>query len=158
MSKKTKVWQFVEGVVEEAGLSLFDLDLPSGEKGSFRVFLSQKDGSPEGIQHEDCAQISKVLKDSEDFDLLMPGLFNIEVSSPGVNRRLRRPEHFNGAVGERIKLRFVESEPIRKQKTIFGVLVSFDGTSLGVQEEGDEVCKEVLLANVEQASVDFVFA
>ncbi len=70
-----------------------------------------------GVIIEDCAKVSKHLQqfmDSVGGDTL--GLsghdWNLEVSSPGINRALRRAEHFAGAVGERVRVRFTRSESV----------------------------------------------
>jgi ribosome maturation factor RimP len=53
---------------------------------------------------EDCARVSRFLLESPLLEELFPGECTIEVSSPGINRRLRYAEHFKGAVGERVRL------------------------------------------------------
>jgi hypothetical protein len=67
-----------------------------------RVFVTGPNGAAIGVG--ECAKLSKRIIDLEDAEELMPGETLLEVSSPGINRRLRRPEHFARAVGERVKI------------------------------------------------------
>jgi ribosome maturation factor RimP len=60
--------------------------------------------SPDGISLDRCAEFSKALSAELDYRDLMPGKYFLEVSSPGVERRLRRASDFVGAVGSQLKL------------------------------------------------------
>ena len=70
-----------------------------------------------GVIIEDCAKVSKFLQlFMESYEGETLGLggndWNLEVSSPGINRALRRTEHFKGAIGERVRVRFNRSESV----------------------------------------------
>lgn len=60
--------------------------------------------SPDGTSLDRCAEFSKALSSELDYRDLMPGKYFLEVSSPGVERRLRRPRDFLGAVGSQLRL------------------------------------------------------
>ena len=161
MATTAEIWQFLKESVGEHGFSLFDVDVPSGGRGVLRVYLAQQDQTPDGINLDDCAAVGKALSASDALDALIPGDITIEVSSPGVNRRLRRPDHFQGAVGERVKLRFFETASIdtsvRKGKTVFGTVVGFDGNCLSLKEEESSAALEIPLSEIEHANIDFIF-
>ena len=91
----------------------------------------------------------------------------IEVSSPGINRTLRMPEHFSGAVGERVKVTSLtpqqraaaEAAPRKKDagSLVTGVLEQFSEQRLTIRDEQTGQPVEVPLAEVKSARVDFVF-
>lgn len=166
MKDKQAIWNRISELVLEQGLELFDLELPSSARGVLRVYISRRAGEQSGVNIDDCAAVSKRITNLEDVDSLIPDGWVIEVSSPGINRRLSRPEHFAGAVGERVKLTVSSYEresgtesgarPAKKS-TLRGKLVSFDGDRLELQEESLKENVTVLLPNVQDARVDFQF-
>ncbi len=147
---KTELWDIIDPIVRAQGVGLFDMDVPKGPMGVLRVFLT----GPAGVGIDDCARVSKRLSEWMDEKGYSDG-WELEVSSPGVSRRLTRPEHFAGAVGERLKLKLVEGG------TKFGVLRGFDGKSLEIEQEASEGVSSgvftVALEGVREAKVDFDF-
>jgi len=77
-------------------IELYDVELRGGRSSAVAVFIDR----PGGVDLETCAAVSHALEDLRDRHAL-------EVSSPGLERRLRRPEHFTRVVGETIALRTV---------------------------------------------------
>ncbi|MDR1911967.1 MAG: ribosome maturation factor RimP, partial [Helicobacteraceae bacterium] len=88
-------------LIASAGAKLYDTEI-ANEAGRkiFRVFVDREGG----VDVELCAKISRLL--SPFFDVTPPidGEYVLEVSSPGIERRLRTIEHFQGAIGEAIKV------------------------------------------------------
>ena len=162
---RTELWQVIEGLVKEAGLELFDLDVPAGGRGTLRVFLwrGRADSSEQGegargaggVGISDCARISKQITNLPNIDELLPGEWLIEVSSPGINRRLVRPDHFAGAVGERVRLTVAGAE--NRSEVVTGRVVGCSGTSVEVDAEETQARRVVPLEQIRQARVDFVF-
>ncbi|MBX7137888.1 MAG: hypothetical protein K1X83_07885 [Oligoflexia bacterium] len=158
MNSDGAIWGVVKAVAEAQGFRLFDLDLPSSARSVLRVFIT-RDGAAT-VTLDDCAALSRKLEHTPGFEDLLPERCVLEVSSPGINRRLRLPEHFSAAVGERVKLTIEGSSPsaaIIKGGVLTGVLKNFDGTNLtvGVEEALHEVA--VPLTDVARARVDFLF-
>ncbi|MCB0333007.1 MAG: hypothetical protein KDD55_05875, partial [Bdellovibrionales bacterium] len=118
MLSKSELWQLVEPLVQEVGLSLFDIDLPSGRGGILRITVAAQEASSEGVSIDDCAKVSKKISALDRFEEVIPPRVTLEVSSPGVNRRLRRPEHFQGAIGEHVKLKVYDHERNEKESLI----------------------------------------
>jgi ribosome maturation factor RimP len=150
---KAQIWEFIEPIVSAAGCQLFDLDAPGGPSGVLRIFIWKGQGAP--VLLDDCASVSKRLEDLPELDEMIPGSYVLEVSSPGVNRKLTRPEHFSGAVGERIKL--VTEEDGRKGRSLRGKLTKCEGGMLEVQDEESKGAVQVNLSQVKRAQVDFQF-
>ena len=89
-------------VVSDHGMEIVDLELAT-DRGTrvLRLFVDWPEG---GVTVEDCAKVSRdcsALLDGED---LVEGRYRLEVSSPGIERRLRKPEHFERVVGQRAQV------------------------------------------------------
>lgn len=153
MASRSELWELVEPVVAEAGLVLFDIDLPSGKGGIMRIYIASSEKAQVTI--DDCAKISKELGALDDFDAMLPERTTLEVSSPGVNRKLRRQEHFSDAVGERIKVKVCDEN--NKRHTFKGVLEAFDGGVLKVRTDKNEELVDVLYSDISEARIDFKF-
>lgn len=118
MSKlETRLRQLTLPVVESCGLSLYDLMLvKEGAQWYFRIFIDKEDG----VTIEDCERVSRAMSDRLDETDPIPQQYLLEVSSPGLDRLLRLPEHFENAIGEAVEVHLYS--PIEKQKRWEGVL------------------------------------
>ncbi len=142
--------QLIVSTVEEKGYLIFDLYVPITPKGAVRVFIEKKVKEP--INHEDCASVSKALHGIEDLDWMFEK-YSLEVSSPGLNRVLKTPKQFNGAVGEKIKFT-VSSESGEKTDTYFGILKMVNESEISVLLQDTEVEKIFNLNDVRKANVE----
>ncbi len=115
----------VEGSLD--GVEVLAVELQSPDH--FTVFVDH----PGGVDHALCARVTDVLR-----DYLRE--YTVDVSSPGVQRPLRKPEHFASAVGHRIKLR-------TRERRLSGALVSADANSITV-DETDIPYDEIVRANL----------
>jgi ribosome maturation factor RimP len=86
---------------------------------------------------------------------MIPGSYVLEVSSPGINRKLTRPEHFAGAVGERVKL--VVEEPGAERCSMKGVILSCRDGQVELQDEESKGPMQVAISAIKRAQVDFEF-
>jgi len=147
-------WQIISELCESEGVELFELE----QSGNIlRVYIHQPDGS--GIQHTHCAGVSHKILNHAEVEQILPGNTVLEVSSPGVNRKLSRPEHFRGAVGERVKVSFRQEDG--KKTSVTGVLKTVDAGAL-IIEAAPEKKKEVEhftipLSAIVESRVDFLF-
>lgn len=155
-----KVEKIAEDVCTREGCFLYDLEF-SGTGGgrTLRVFVD-KDG---GSSIDDCSNVSKGLNAvlDEDEALIPGGPYNLEVSTPGVDRQLRRPWHFEKAVGKKIHVRTnaplgtlgVTSPKLQGTKTVEEVLAGADAE--GLTFESAEGAVRIPLGAVEKAKVVF---
>ena len=79
---------------------MVDLDVRIGGDGLLRVFIDH----PDGIALEDCETVSRQLSAFLDVEDPLPGHYVLEVSSPGIERRLRTLEHFARFAGNEVKV------------------------------------------------------
>lgn len=154
-----KVREIAERVALSSGLVLWDIELKgSGANRTLRVFIDK----PEGVSHEDCAAYSREAATIFDVEDAVPGgAYVLEVSSPGLDRKLFKPEHFARFTGSLIK--FSTRDLINGIRQFEGRLVSFSEGQLTVDLEQVASRKKakaqgagvivVALSNVEKASL-----
>lgn len=101
MTDVAELITLLEPDIRSLGYELVDLELNTGGRnGVLRLFID----SESGITLDDCAKVSHQVSAVLDVEDPIPGNYSLEVSSPGVNRRLRRYEDFERFVGERVKI------------------------------------------------------
>ena len=139
MSKTSKggnvirtVTEIAQPLADELGLELWDVRfVKEGAEHYLRVFIDK----PEGISIDDCVNMSHALdKPLDDADPISVS-YTLEVSSPGAERELARPEHFEKYIGEKIQVRFVR--PQEGKRDYKGILTDYnDGNITFTSEEG----------------------
>jgi ribosome maturation factor RimP len=130
MSRDTLI-SLLEPTIERLGYELTDLELKlGGRDGLLRVFID-KEG---GIDIEDCEAVSRQVSAILDVEDPLPGHYTLEVSSPGLDRTLTKPSHFQRFMGEdvRVKLRF----PLDGRRNFKGALTSADEENIEVVVDG----------------------
>jgi ribosome maturation factor RimP len=130
--------------VESLGYELADLELRLGSRdGLLRVFIDK----PEGIGLEDCEIVNRLVSTLLDEKDPLPGNYVLEVSSPGLDRRLTKLEHYERFMGSdvREKLRF----PLEGRKNFRGALRAADEESIEVEVDGESFSLPI-------ATIDFV--
>ena len=133
-----------EPVLGEMGYELVEVEFVSGQGGgTLRIYI---DG-PEGIDVDDCAEASHALSELLDADDPFPGAYSLEVSSPGLDRVLRTPEHFARFVDNRVKVELQVPRDGRKRYT--GMLRRADGES--IELEVDNFSVSIRLAEIGRA-------
>lgn len=90
--------------IEEKGLAIYDLEYIAGST-TLRIYIMNPESGNAVI--EDCVKVDKAL-DPLFEEAWIPEDITLEVSSPGVNRKLRTREHFEAAIGERVNLRLIK--------------------------------------------------
>jgi ribosome maturation factor RimP len=123
----------IEPTVERMGYELTDLEARlSGKNGVLRLFIDQ----PEGIGLDDCEKVSRAVSALLDVEDPIPGHYDLEVSSPGLDRRLTKPEHFQRFTGEILKVqtRF----PIAGRRRFRGRLTGADEQNIVLEVDGAE--------------------
>jgi ribosome maturation factor RimP len=124
--------KLLEPAVERLGYELADLEVRLGAKGGLiRVFIDK----PEGIDLDDCEKVSQAVSALLDVEDPVPGNYNLEVSSPGLDRKLTKVEHFQRFAGKTLKVqtRF----PIEGRRRFRGTLVSSDEENIVLEVDGE---------------------
>jgi ribosome maturation factor RimP len=149
----TKLQSLVEPVVTGQGYELVDVELKTepGVGLVLRVFID-KPGSSVGL--DDCAQVSRELSAVLDVEDAIQARYSLEVSSPGLNRPLKKESDFARFIGKKAKIR--TSRPVGESRRNFsGTLVAVEAGKVKI-DVGDQVC-EVPVADVEKANLVYEF-
>ena len=121
----------LEPTVERLGYELTDLDARlSGANGALRLFIDR----PEGVGLADCEKVSRAVSALLDVEDPIPGHYDLEVSSPGLDRKLTKPAHFQRFTGETVKvqMRF----PIDGRRRFRGRLLESDENHIVLDVDG----------------------
>ncbi len=123
-----------EELAGSLGLEVYDLVLrTSGPRWKLTVFL---DGPGAPVTLDDCTRFSRQF--SRELDVLdpIPHPYDLEVSSPGMERALRHPRHFQRALGEQVSVRWRDEGG--KVRSVVGTLLLFENDRIRVRPAGKE--------------------
>lgn len=162
----TKLEALASEVATREGCELYDLEfLGTGQGRTLRVFIDKAEG-PVGI--EDCSNVSKGLNLILDVEDIIPGeAYNLEVSSPGLERDLKRVSHFTRVVGEKIWVRLSrslgqilgEDLPVPAFHAAKQLNVRLTGADeAGIQVELEEKTIRIPWAEIEKGKLVFEYA
>lgn len=151
----------VEPVVRAEGLELIELEYVREPAGwVLRLFVDRTGRDPMskegGVGLEECAQVSHAVETALEVEDLVPHAYSLEVSSPGINRPLRRAEHFAKVVGQRVKVKTYGPVGQPPRKSFSGVLLQSGASDITVQVEGGGAF-HIPLRDIAKANLDFEF-
>jgi len=127
---REEVRLLAEPLAEDEGLEVVDVEQASqGRRRIVRVLIDK----PGGVTVGDCAGFSRRLSDCLDMNQTVPGAYQLEVSSPGVERPLRTLDAVRRFAGSRVSL--ATHEPHDGRRKFEGVLAGPDGERVGVQAD-----------------------
>jgi len=154
-----RVRGIADRVASSTGLEVVEIEFRGGGKSRMlRVFIDK----PGGVTHEDCASFSREFGTILDVEDAVPGgMYVLEVSSPGLDRKLNRAADYERFTGSRVKL--MTREPVNGNRHFEGRLESFREGTLTLDlsearkkrrpEPGTPQKLEIELANVEKANL-----
>ena len=162
-----KLREIAERVAGSNGLEVVEIEfLGSGKHRMLRVFIDRPGAvpspqHPDGVTHEDCSSFSREFGTIVDVEDAVPGgSYVLEVSSPGLDRKLKKAADFERFRGHRMKL--TTREPVNNNRHFEGKLESFENGKLVLDlsaarrkmrpKEG-AASVEIELANVEKANL-----
>lgn len=133
-SIEERVESLIKSKVENLGYELYDVQYAKEGKDYFlRVFIDKQ----EGIDLSDCEKISNEINPLLDEADYIKEMYFLEVSSPGVERILRKEKHFEKAKGKEVEIKLFK--PIEKQKEFVGILKKWDENMVNLQIEENEI-------------------
>jgi len=162
-----RVRAIADRVAASGGLEVLDVEfLGGGNARMLRVFLDKPGAGNDpiaGVTHEDCANFSREFGTILDVEDVMPGSYTLEVSSPGLDRKLVKPADFTRFTGSRMKL--MTRQPLNNNRHFEGRLESFQDGRLTLdlsvashksrKKMGEQAGKkvEIEFANIEKANL-----
>src|ERR1700693_2873054 len=124
-----KVRQIAERVAGSSGLEVVEVEVcGAGKHPMVRVFIDRPGAAPaadrpDGVTHGDCANFSREFGTIVDVEDAVPGSYTLEVSSPGLDRKLTKAREFERFVGSRVKI--TTRNPVNNNRYFEGRLESF---------------------------------
>ena len=145
-----KIAEIVERIGESEGMEIVDVQLLGGGKARvLRIFIDK----PEGVSHADCELMSQRVGTVLDEEDLVPGEgYTLEVSSPGIERKLSKPRDFERFVGQTAK--FLLREPVDNQRRWEGTLTGFSNGAVSLEVSAGKLVR-IPLEQVEKANLKF---
>ena len=138
------LWELLEPVVAGMGYELVEIEFNSHPKNKvLRLYIDKE----EGILIEDCSEVSRQVSAVIDVEDPISGFFNLEVSSPGLDRPLRKLEDYERFKDEMVKIK--TSMPQDGQRNFKGQIKDVDKDSVLIECEGKEV--SLLISAIEKA-------
>ena len=162
-----RVREIADRVAASRGLEVVEIEILGGGKARMlRVFLDKAAAGTDplaGVTHEDCANFSREFGTILDVEDVMPGSYTLEVSSPGLDRKLIKAADFKRFTGSRLKL--TTRQPVDSNRHFEGRLESFEDGRLTLDlsvashksrkkmgaAAGEKI--EIEFANVEKANL-----
>lgn len=143
----SEVTKIAEPLCEELGLILYDVDFFKEGADYNLCLLIDKEG---GVFIEDCESLSRAIDPLLDEINVIDCQYCLEVSSCGADRKLTKPAHFDGAIGEKVEIGFYTK--IDGSKKAFGILKAHDDDTLTLEINGEE--KKYNKKDISSAKID----
>jgi ribosome maturation factor RimP len=136
----------VKPVIEDLGCEFWGCEyVPVSGHATLRIYIDK----PEGVTVDDCANVSYEVSGILDVEDPISGAYNLEISSPGLDRPLMSPAHFERYKGEIISVRTYE--PIMGRRKFKGPLVNV--TADGIEMEVDGEVYEIPFDEIDKANL-----
>ncbi len=147
IEEKTK--ELIKDIVEEQGLRLFDVEYrPEGRGWTLRVIVDKFGG----VNIGDLERLSRTISPMLDVEDFIPHSYNLEVTSPGLTRELKKPEHFAFFIGRLIKV--ITREPIEGKREIVGLIDDIEQGILKVKPKGEDRIIHIPLSAIAKARLE----
>lgn len=135
---RERVIELIEPLLGQLGYELVDVEWTGGGRdGVLRVYIDFPADKGGHIGIEDCAQVSREVSALLDVDDPVPGHYSLEVSSPGFDRVLRKPEHYGRFVGSKVRVELLQAREGRRRYT--GTLTAAGPLEIELEVEGNFV-------------------
>ncbi|MFM8648389.1 MAG: ribosome maturation factor RimP [Actinomycetota bacterium] len=150
-----RLHSLIDPIVADLALDLYDLDYAGGV---LKVTVDTPPGSPGGIDVDTLAQCTRLISRELDHSDPISGHYTLEVSSPGLERTLRTPRHFQREVGKEVSIRLRNVE--NGERRITGLLVAADDQAATVRAMGpqaESTDHRVVYDQIDRAKTVFVW-
>jgi ribosome maturation factor RimP len=144
-----RIWELTAPLAETLGMEIVDIELRrEGSRGGriLRLYLD-KEGGP---SMDELSQVSRELSALLDVHDVVDGTYTLEVSSPGINRPLKLPEHFKRFIGKRVRVR--TRDLVQGRRSFLGPLLDVISDKIIVNQDGKIV--EIPFAVIEKSNYE----
>jgi ribosome maturation factor RimP len=148
-----KARTLLEPIVAGEGMELVDLEfVREHQDWILRLFIDKAGG----VGLDECAQVSRAVDTLLDVEDFIEQEYSLEVSSPGLNRPLTKPDHFRKAEGKKVKVKTYGPIGEPPRKNFSGLLKAADTDSVTVEVEGAGQFR-IPLKDIAKANLEFEF-
>jgi ribosome maturation factor RimP len=144
-----KIEEIAQQVTRSEGLELVEVEVKGGGNAGFVRIAIDK---PEGVTHADCGLVSEKVGAMLDAEDLVPGHYTLEVSSPGVERKLIKPKDYQRFQGQ--KATVVLRDPVEGRRTWEGILAGYADGIVSLETEPGKT-RQFLVEQVRTANLKF---
>jgi ribosome maturation factor RimP len=151
-----QVTLLAQPILDAMGLELVDLEFRKAGRTHVLCLYIDK---PDGVNLDDCAEVSRELSLALDVEDCIPGRYTLEVSSPGLNRPLKRREDFDRFTGRLAQIKTAElfqDEKGNRRKTFLGVIGVVDGDCLELRLKEGQLAR-IPFDRIAKAHLEFEF-
>lgn len=125
-----KVENLVKSKIEEIGYNLYDVEYVKEGKNYFlRIFIDNE----KGIDLNDCEKVNNEIVDILDTEDYIKDTYFLEISSPGIERRIRKDEHLEQAIGKKVSVKLFKKDD-NGNKQYEGILKQYDKENIILDE------------------------
>jgi ribosome maturation factor RimP len=129
-----KVFDLINDPIQNLNLSIYDIEYVKEGSGWFLRIYIDKEGI---IDINDCETVSRLIDPMLDEANIIKSAYCLEVSSPGIERNLRKPEHFERYIENEVEVSLFKA--YEKQKVLQGVLKAGDNNKVTISIDNNEI-------------------
>jgi ribosome maturation factor RimP len=145
LKTREKLVEIIEPLIKDSFMELVDLEILPGRQ--IRVVIDRTQGK---VSIEDCADISRKIGDIPGLEDVVKGVFSLEVSSPGIDRPLKKRDDFLRFKGSKVKI--VTHQPVNNLTFFIGLIRDIEVNDVIIAQDGKET--RIDLANVKKANLE----
>ena len=145
----SRIWEVATQIADGEGMEVVDVELrPEGSRRGrvLRLYLD-KHGGP---NIDELGRVSRQLSELLDTQDIVEGSYTLEVSSPGINRPLKKPEHYQRFIGKRVRVR--TGDMIEGRRSFLGILNEVTGEKIKIEVEGKQY--EIPFSMIEKSNYE----
>ncbi len=153
-----QIEKLVQPILDDNGYELVDLEYQREQRGWVLRFFLDKDG---GINLDDCAAASREISSLIDVENIISTAYNLEVSSPGIERPLKKANDFERFSGKLAKIKTMDAiDPDssgKNRKTFIGILSGFEEDNVLLILKKNPAVVRIPLQQIDRANLQFEF-
>lgn len=147
---ENKIENLIKEKIENIGYELYDVEYVKEAKNYFlKIYIDRK----EGISLEDCEKVSNEINEPLDKSNIISGAYFLEVSSPGIERVLRKDKHLEKNIGEKIEIKLFKKDS-NGSKNYIGILKGFNNNEIVIEIEAN---KELTIERKDIAQIKTIY-
>jgi len=150
---KKHIEELVDSELAMLGFELVKVEMSFvGRRKLLRVFIDREDRA---VTIDDCVAVTKALGFVLDGEDIVPGSYNLEVSSPGIERPLTKPRHFMRFIGSRTRIEYRDASGAKA--TVIGEIAQADENSVSLSTDGEIMridYSDVVKANLKPGDIE----